>query len=70
MAFTPDHLTAIREAIAGGVLSFRYPDGRQVTYQSLDDLLKAEQRISDAIAGSSPGAPRRRRRTPGYRNGC
>lgn len=70
MAFSSDDLAAIRKAIASGVLSVRYADGRQVTYQSADALLKAEQRIVDAIAGQQPGAGRRRRRTPAYRNGC
>lgn len=70
MAFTQTDLDAIRAAIAQGVLSFRYPDGRQVTYQSTEALLKAEQRMVDAIAGAQPGAARRRRRAPAYRNGC
>lgn len=69
MAFTAEDLTAIRTAIASGVLRVRYADGREVTYQSLDQLLKAEQRIIDGIAAAAPAA-RPRRRTPAWRNGC
>lgn len=70
MAFTQTDLDAIGKAIASGVLSVRYADGRQISYQSTDALLKAEQRIRDALANQQPGTSRRRRRTPAYRNGC
>lgn len=70
MAYSEADLAPIRTAIASGVLSVRYADGRTVTYQSTEALLKAEQRILDGIAGAKPGAARRRRRTPGYRNGA
>lgn len=68
MAFTQTDLDAIQAAIGSGVLKVRYADSREVTYQSLDDLLKAEKRIKDAIA--PPSARRGRRSYPGYRNGC
>ncbi len=69
MAFTQTDLDTIRAAIGSGVMKVRYADGREVTYQSGADMLKAEQRIMDALA-SAPGSGRRRRRTPGWRNGC
>lgn len=68
MAFNQTDLEAIQTAIGSGVLRVRYADGRELTYQSLDDLLKAEKRILDAIAGSA--GRRNRRSYPGYRNGC
>jgi hypothetical protein len=68
MAFNQTDLVAIQAAIASGVLRVRYADGSEVTYQSLDDLLKAEMRIQGAIA-PTPGR-RNRRSYPGYRNGC
>jgi hypothetical protein len=68
MAFTQSDLDAIRVAIGSGVLKVRYADGSEVTYQSLDDLLKAEQRIVGSMAGTS--GRRIRRSYPGYRNGC
>lgn len=68
MAFNQTDLAAIQAAIGSGVLRVRYADGREVTYQSLDDLLKAEKRILAAIA--VPADRRNRRSYPGYRNGC
>lgn len=68
MAFNQSDLEAIQTAIGSGVLRVRYADGREVTYQSLDDLLKAEKRILGALA-VVPGR-RNRRSYPGYRNGC
>ena len=68
MAFSQTDLDAIQTAIASGVLRVRYADGREVTYQSLDDLLKAEKRILDAIARTS--GRRSRRSYPSFRNGC
>lgn len=68
MAFNQTDLDAIRTAIGSGVLRVRYADGREVMYQSLDDLLKAERRIMDGMA--TPAQRRSRRSYPGYRNGC
>ena len=68
MAFNQTDLEAIQTAIGSGVLRVRYADGREVTYQSLDDLMKAERRILDAIARTT--SRRSRRSYPGYRNGC
>jgi hypothetical protein len=68
MAFNQTDLDAIRAAIGSGVLRVRYADGREVMYQSLDDLLKAERRIMDGLASPAPG--RSRRSYPSYRNGC
>jgi hypothetical protein len=68
MAFGQPELDAIQAAIGSGVLRVRYADGREVMYQSLDDLLKAERRILDAIAPTS--GRRGRRSYPAYRNGC
>ena len=68
MAFAQTELQAIQAAIGSGVLRVRYADGREVTYQSLDDLLKAEKRILSSLAGTS--GRRNRRSYPGFRNGC
>ncbi|TCP30702.1 hypothetical protein [Sphingomonas sp. BK235] len=69
MAFSQTDLDTLRAAIASGVMRVRYADGREVTYQSTEAMLTAEQRIMDAIA-SAPGSGRRRRRAPAWRNGC
>ncbi len=68
MAFAQTDLEAIQAAIGSGVLRVRYADGREVTYQSLDDLMKAEKRILGSLAGTS--GRRNRRSYPGFRNGC
>lgn len=68
MAYSQDDLVAIRAAISGGVLRVRYPDGREVGYQSTEALLKAEERIVSSL--SSTTSRRNRRSYPGYRNGC
>lgn len=68
MAFTQADLDNIRSCIASGVMRTRFADGREVTYQTLDAMMNAEQRIAAAVAASSPTA-RRRRRTPIYRSG-
>ena len=60
-------LDNLRACIASGVLQTRFADGREIRYQNLGEMLKAEQRITAAIASSVPGA--RRRRTMAYRNG-
>lgn len=50
--FTQAHLAAIDEAIAGGYLKVRYDD-KEVTYQSVDQMLKARAVI---LAGLVPVA--------------
>lgn len=68
MAFQQSDLDSIRATIASGVLETRFADGRVTRWQSLSDLLAAEQRIAGAVANAAAGG-RRRRRTPVYRNG-
>lgn len=52
MAFTQSDLDAIDAAIASGELTVSH-NGRTVTYRSMDDLIKARDRIGNAIAGQS-----------------
>jgi hypothetical protein len=56
MALTSADLTAIESAIASGVLRVRFSDGREVQYQSIDDLLKAREFIKNSLAGSGGSA--------------
>lgn len=51
--FTQAHLAAIEEAIAGGYLKVRYDD-KEVTYQSMGDLLKARALIAAQVNQASP----------------
>jgi len=55
MPFTEADLTAINAALAAGALAVRFSDGRQVTYQSVDNLLRARRIIADEIAATATG---------------
>lgn len=68
MAYVQADLDNIRQCIASGILETRYADGRWVKYQSLADMMTAEQRIAASITSTS-GCGRPRRRTPAYRDG-
>jgi hypothetical protein len=59
MALTSADLTAIESAIAGGVLRVRFSDGREVQYQSVDDLLKAREFIKNSLTQSGGTAATR-----------
>ena len=43
MAYTLAQLADLRAAIAEGVLSVRFSDGRMLTYRSLDEMRRIEQ---------------------------
>lgn len=61
MAFTTQDLAAIDAAIASGELTIR-ANGREVTYRSLPELLKARETIAGALAAQAtparPAGPR------------
>jgi hypothetical protein len=67
MAYQQSDLDNIRQCIASGVMRTRFADGREVFFQTLSELLTAEQRIIASLAAATPG--RRAVRTPAYRNG-
>lgn len=67
MAYQPADLVNIRTCIASGVLETRLADGRSVRYQTLCEMMQAEQRIAASVEAAS--GTRRRRRTAIYRNG-
>lgn len=54
MAFTQAHLDALKEAMATGVKSVTYPDGRTVTYRNMAEMREAYRMISDEIVSRSP----------------
>ena len=45
MAFTQTQLDALESAIAQGVLTVRYADGKTVTYRSLDEMLNLKSQM-------------------------
>lgn len=68
MAFTETDLVALEAAIKSGELSVRDSSGRMVTYQSMDDLLRA-RRVIRAELDAAAGARRRTRVTRVYQSG-
>lgn len=61
MAWTQADLTAIDQKIASGVRSVTFSDNRQVTYRTMDEMLKARALIVEQVAATG-GTPRIRRR--------
>ena len=57
MAFTQDQLDAIDLAIAGGTLRVRIGE-KDITYRSMDELLKARAVIANGVDGASRRQPR------------
>lgn len=57
MAFTTEDIDALDEAIASGELTVKI-DGREITYRSLNDLLKAKRHIQRTIAKLKGHKPR------------
>ena len=53
MAYTSTQLADLRAAIAEGVLSVRFSDGRQLTYRSLDEMRRIEQGMADELESTA-----------------
>lgn len=53
MAFTQTDLDNINSAIAAGELKVRSSNGSEVTYRSVDDLLKARTTIQTDLAAAA-----------------
>jgi hypothetical protein len=51
MAFTLSQLEALEQAIASGELTVKY-DGKEVTYRSMDDLIKAYNMVRGQLLAS------------------
>ncbi len=59
MTFTSDDLALMTAAIAGGERSVRYADGRMVSYQDLDAMLRArDAMIAEIAAAAAPARGR------------
>jgi hypothetical protein len=59
MAYTSTQLTDLRAAIAEGVLSVRFSDGRQLTYRSLDEMRRIELTMAAELESASTARVRR-----------
>ena len=59
MAFTADDLALITDAIKGGERSVRYADGRMVTYQDSDAMMRVrDAMIAEIAAAAAPARGR------------
>lgn len=70
MAWTQDDLTTLQRAIATGVRSVTFADGRRTEYQNADQMLAAVKVIAAELAGQASSDVRRRRRIIIGRVGC
>lgn len=59
MAFTATDLAAIETAIATGAMRVKFADGREVTYQTADELLRVRSAMMSDINASSATPPQR-----------
>ena len=53
MAWTQADIDALEAAMASGEMTVRSPDGRLVTYQSLDDMLKLRAAMREEVAATT-----------------
>jgi len=53
------NLDAINQALGNPTLKVRFPDGREVTYRSVDELRKAKAEIEEDIRQASGQTGRR-----------
>ncbi|MCK0531460.1 phage head-tail joining protein [Sphingobium agri] len=68
--WTQADLIAVRKAIASGVRSVTFADGRKTEYHSLDQLLAAEKVIDTQLQMQAQAVSGvLRRRTPYFRSG-
>jgi hypothetical protein len=66
MAFTQDDLTALEAAIAAGTQRVRRPDGGEVQYSTMGEMLKARNVIQQALDAAAGTAARNRRAVSVY----
>jgi len=58
--FTSQQLADLRAAIAEGVLTVRFSDGRQLTYRSLDEMLQLERKMTGEVEATATMVPAKR----------
>lgn len=67
MSVTQDDLDALESAIASGVLRVRDRNGSEIQYRNLDDMIRAANRIKEALGLTSAGGISAS--YPGYKSG-
>lgn len=68
MAWTQNDLTVLESAIAQGALTVKYAD-KEVTYRSLDEMLKLRELMISEINGNGLGSIQNSRRVGVYNKG-
>ena len=63
------HLDAVNQALGNPTLKARFPDGREVTYRSVDELRKAKAEIEEDIRVLSGQTGSRVRRFAQHKRG-
>lgn len=68
MAYTTQHISTLKEALASGALKVRFADGRETTFRSLREM---KEIIADAEAevATAAGSPPVRRTFARYDSG-
>lgn len=61
MTYTAQQLAELRSALAEGVLTVRFSDGRSLTYRSLDEMLQIEAKMAKEVEASGQYKPARRK---------
>ncbi|MCZ4340583.1 hypothetical protein O4H52_03120 [Sphingomonadaceae bacterium G21617-S1] len=70
VAFTDADLATIQAHIASGVMKVRFADGREVTYQSVEQLMAVARLIKTALTVSASATNGyRRKRFGAFRSG-
>lgn len=59
MAFSASDLATIEAAIASGTLRVKFADGREVTYQNADEMMRVRSAVQGEIAAASAAPPQR-----------
>jgi len=59
MAFSASDLATLEAAIAAGTLRVKFADGREVTYQDADQMLRVRAAMQSDIAAAAATPPQR-----------
>lgn len=60
MAYTPQHIATLKEALASGALKVRFADGRETTFRSLKEMKEIIADAEAEVAAAAGNGPVRR----------
>jgi hypothetical protein len=61
MAYTSEQLAALRSAMAEGVRSVAFPDGRRVEFRDLAEMMQMERKMSAEVEVGAQTRPVQRK---------